>query len=104
LKELFLERFLESFASVVPSSRRYPDWFRASVELRPSSLMLNDAYQSVAATYFGKSVGDSRIVYAAHKLYLKVLRALQNALWSPSESISPWTLCTVFLAVQYEVT
>jgi hypothetical protein len=101
IREVFLEKYLDAFA---PSPHRSSDWFRgAAAEARLSSPILYNAFLSVSASYVGSSVGDSRIVLAAQKLYVNVLRELQKALLSPSQSRSQWTLFTVIVAVNYEV-
>jgi hypothetical protein len=103
MHQLFLESFLDTFAAVARPNHRFLDWFRATAEVRLSSPLLYHAFLSVSASYFGSSVGDSRIVSAAHKVYVHVLKELQKALLSPDQSRSQWTLFTVILAVHYEV-
>ena len=102
MHEVFLESFLDVYAAVEPG-HRFPDWYRVAAEVRLSSPMFYNAFLSVSASYFGFSVGDSRIVLAAQKVYVNVLRELQRALLSPSRSRSQWTLFTVVLAINYEV-
>lgn len=101
IREVFLEIYLDAFA---PLPHRSSEWYRgAAAEASLSSPILYNAFLSVSASYVGSSVGDSRIVLAAQKLYVNVLRELQKALLSPSQSRSQWTLFTVILAVNYEV-
>ena len=103
IHEVFLERYLDTFAAATPPRHRSTDWLRAVAESRLSSPILYNAFSSLSATYFGSSVGDLRIVLAAQRLYVNVLRELQKALLSPSQSRSQWTLFTVVVAVHYEV-
>ena len=104
MHDIFLESFLDAFAAVPPPpGQGSMDWFRAAAQIRLSSPLLYNAFLSVSASHFGSSVGDSRIVLAAQKLYVNVLGELQRALFSPSRSQSQWTLFTVILAVKYEV-
>jgi hypothetical protein len=97
MHEVFLESFLDTYA--VARS----DWYRLTAKVRLSSPILYNSFLFVSASFFGSSVGDSRIVLAAQKVYVNVLRELQRSLLSPSRSRSQWTLFTVILAVQYEV-
>jgi hypothetical protein len=97
MHEIFLESFLDT--SAVARS----DWYRHAAKAKLSSPILYNSFLFVSASYFGSSVGDSRIVLGAQKVYVNVLRELQRALLSPSSSKSQWTLFTVILAVQYEV-
>jgi hypothetical protein len=103
MHEVFLESFLDTFAAGARPGHGFPDWFRLAAEVRLSSPLLYNAFLSVSASYFGCSVGDSRIVLAAQKVYVNVLRELQKALLSPNRSTSQWTLFTVVVAVSYEV-
>jgi hypothetical protein len=103
INDVFLERFLDGFSPVRPSLRDHTDWVRTAAEIRSSSPILCGAFQAVAATYFGKSVGDSRIVWAGQQKYGMVLRGLQRALCSQVESKSRDTLFTVVLMGHFEV-
>ncbi|KAH8586799.1 hypothetical protein B0O99DRAFT_48036 [Bisporella sp. PMI_857] len=101
--DVFLEKFLDAFATVAPSGRVSPDCLRVAAEVRHSSPTIYNVILSVSATYFGSSIGDSRIVFAAQKLYVNVLKVLQNALLSPGQCTSLSTLLTVILAIHYEL-
>jgi hypothetical protein len=101
--DVFLKRFLDGFSPIMPSLRGAADWIRAAAEIRSSSPILSEAFQAVAATYFGKSVGDSRIIPVSQQKYNTALIGLQRALWSQIESRSRDVLFTVVLMGHFEV-
>jgi hypothetical protein len=102
VKEVFLENFLDRNAKG-PPSLGVKSWMRGAAELSYSSSLLHDAFESASTLLFGLSIGDSRIMLAAQKLYVKFLKTLQQALWSPGESRSSRTLFAVLIAGHFEV-
>jgi hypothetical protein len=103
MKDLFLESFIGRKKANTLPSRNSRTWLDAAAEVRLSSTTLTDAFECTSTADFGKSIGDTRIVFAARKLYIKVLNALQRALQSPSESRSSETMFAISLLAQFEV-
>jgi hypothetical protein len=65
--------------------------------------LLNDAFDAVSIMFAGESLNNTKLVEAGEKLYNKVLKGLQQALYHPKESRSLAVLGTVGLLMVFEV-
>jgi hypothetical protein len=104
MKDIFIERFIDKMNTNSLPSRRNGIWLNGAAEARFSSTILTDTFECVSTAEFGLSIGDPRIMLTTQKLYIKVLNALQRALWSPSESRYSGTLFSIPLLAEFEVT
>jgi hypothetical protein len=102
VKAVFLEYFLEKDRKEPAVFNGY-HWLHGAAELSYSSSLLQNVFESASSLYFGLTIGDLRLQLAAKELYVKFLKTLQKALWSPGESRSSGTLFAVIMASQYEV-
>jgi len=103
MKDVYLERLLDAYSPVVSSDYYSPASVRVAASIKSSSGILKAAYDCTAAAYFGRVVFDPRVVHAAHKMYGNVIRDLQKALSSTTQSRSMETLLTVTMLLIYEV-
>lgn len=107
-QELFLEKFLSTFAPGHPSRSPTKEvqvdlpWLYALVQNRSSLPQSRNALEGVATAYFGKVTGDSRLSMQSQSIYTATLRMLRR---SVNSGKFDWTdtLSTVLALNLFEV-
>ena len=110
--DVFLGHFVDSFGPRNAGTSSTLHWIhtgrpyqmlRAGIVATASSPLLRDAYQAISTVFYGLSVRDERLVHAGAKIYPRILRSLQAAIYHPEQRKSDAVLMTVILCITYEV-
>lgn len=100
--DVFIQRFVDAFSPEVDTSSGRAGALRAGAGIRMFSPLLSSAYEAVSLTFSGRMMNEPRIESAGMKLYPRVLRSLQDALFDPERSRAEATLITVVLLLAFE--
>jgi hypothetical protein len=101
--DLFLERFIESFAPNDRDDCGTSSAIRQAGSVRMFSPLLSDAFEVVSMAYFGQSTHSWAILSQSYQRYRQTVNRLQEALFDPRQSRSEGVLATVILLMAYEV-
>lgn len=100
--DVFIQRFVDAFSPEVDTSSGRAGALRAGAGIRMFSPLLSSAYEAVSLTFSGRMMNEPRIESAGMKLYPRVLRSLQDALFDSERSRAEATLVTVVLLLAFE--
>lgn len=98
-----LERYIDVFSPDVDGSVGRSRTLRSAAGVRMFSSLLSEAFQVVSIFFFAQSTMDQRLEKRAHRMYVALLRKLQDSLYDPERSKSQGVLLTVTVLMSLEV-